>query len=716
MDKDISAQSFITLSTSLQCLYKALNISVSTSDILALIKEQSHQSQFETVCTILQGYGVSVRTFAGIAQVDKPIVVYTVWNNTVVAIDIRTKTAHEVCTDTAIPISDIEMLPVFSIKGNMHSFLTNEKNMPEIRNNHQQEEHHHHVSTGHILDKLWQLLKQEKKDIVVVIVYSVIMGLLSLIVPLSSQAIVNAVSLGIYTSQLVVLCVGVGLGLLLLGVFNVMEMYVVDVLRRRIFVRTAFDIAYRLPRIKHRALEGEYAPELVNRFFDVITVTKSLGKFLLDGVSAVLVALIGLILLAVYHPFFLLFDIFLVVFIVVLVLVLGRKGLTTSIMESKKKYAVANWLEEIARCQQAFKLNATPEFSYEYLDSIAEKYVKAHRSHFLVIARQVAGSSFFRSIATVGVLGLGGMLVIERQLSLGQLVAAELVIIALLGSIEKLITQFEDFYDLLTGIDKLATITDKELEAVGGESPDISQKALDIKILNLQFTYPNNHTVFNGLTLHIPSGNRVSLVGENGSGKTTLAELLAGIHEPKHGAIFLNDYDTRRMSLTAIRNNIGVVSRDNDVFAGTIEQNITMGRVVSYKQLTWAIAMAGLEDDMRTLPNGLNTYVVSGGTNLPYGVVRRIILARCILCKPRLIILDEAFEGVERATKLAIIEQLYNESHWTILDISHDGDLLRKAHEVCTLKDGNIIEHDAPEKLMMSPNSELRKLFPDLCR
>lgn len=710
MEKLPSTSQLLQASISLHRLLTERGVDTERSKILALLKDTERQdARFSVrIAEILRSFGFMVQEYPPHAtQFPEIGELYRCLEDGSLAI----LHAHEF---SSLLSSASPLPPLLWIKGSVGSFLSGRENEVPVRNHHPNEGEHHHLSAGQLLQKLWRLIRQERKDISVVIIYSIIMGLLSLIVPLSSQAIVNAVALGVYTSQLVVLCAGVGAGLLILGVFNVLEMYVVDVLRRRIFVRTAFDIAYRLPRIKAIALEGEYAPELVNRFFDVITVTKSLGKFLLDGISAALVALIGLVLLAVYHPFFLLFDIFLMIFLILLVAVLGRGGLKTSIKESKKKYAVANWLEEIARCQQAFKLNADDNFAFQRLDAIAEEYVRAHRSHFIVIARQVAGSSFFRSVATVGVLGLGGMLVIERQLSLGQLVAAELVIISLLASIEKLITQFEDFYDLLTGLDKLSSITDKEVEEVGGEHPDFGHSALEVHAENLRFSYPNNHTVLDAFSLHIPAGARVSIVGENGSGKTTFAELLMGLHETEKGSLRFNGYELRRLSLPALRHAIGTVSRENDVFEGSIEENITMGRTVSYAQLQRAISVAGMEEDIRLLKKGLATHVLPSGTNLPYGLVRRIVLARCILCNPRLIILDEAFDGVERATKLAIIERLYAQSNCTILDISHDEDLVRRADIIFTMKNGSIAEQGSLEELVARHNSEFRQLFPDI--
>ncbi len=706
------------------------NIDVLVADLVAVVTPMKRNDvhQLELVSQLLQKYGLISR-WTGIQTLNSNSAttqVYVQLKDGDIARLLRRDTTTGSYTifsmlnqsERVVPqqeiLSGVANKDALLIEGSIRSVFGSSYTIAQGTTSAHDEDKHRHLTAPELLHKLWELIRHEKRDIVVVVIYSVIMGLLSLVVPLASQSLINAVSLGVYSSQLGLLCLGVGLGLLLLGVFHVLELSVVDALRRRIFIRTAFEVSFRLPRITMRALDGEYAPELVNRFFDVTTITKSLSKFLLDGVSAILVALMGLVLLGVYHPLFLLFDIFLISFIVVLVFLLGRGGLRTSIEESRKKYEVAHWLEEIARCLPAFKLNASPHFSYERLNNIAEQYVHAHRAHFLVIARQVAGSAFFRSVATVGVLGLGGMLVINRQLTLGQLVAAELVVIALLGSIDKLITQFEDFYDLLTGIDKLSSITDREMERLDSDRTSIQSGALEVGVHHCSFSYTHGQPVLRDVSLHIPAASRISLIGENGSGKTTFAELLAGLHQADHGSFEINGIDIRQLSLHSLRSSISIFSRANYLFNGTLEENITLGRNFSFDQFLWAVSMAGLKEEIRLLPDGLQFRIVSEGTNLPHSLVRRIVLARCIIGVPGLIILDEGLDGIERRLKNEIVDRLYADQRWSILDISHDEELLRRADLVYTLEEGKIVAVGEVSKMCADTQSMFYRLFPDL--
>jgi ABC-type bacteriocin/lantibiotic exporter with double-glycine peptidase domain len=576
-------------------------------------------------------------------------------------------------------------------------------------------ESHHKPSTYELLRKLFHLLRQEKRDLWVLVVYSIIAGLLGLVVPLSSQAIVNAVQLGVVTPQLVVLSVAVGLGVLFLGLFNVLESYIVDFLKQRLFVRAALDVATRLPRIRMDSLD-EYAPELVNRFFDVLTIQKSLTKLLIDGMSALLVALVGLILLAVYHPIFIIFDIVLIIFAVIVVFVLSYNGMETSIKESKKKYALVEWLEEIARSHGSFKIYSTNEFIMNRVDGITTEYVEAHKKHFAVLARQLIGSAIFRAVASAGILGLGGILVIEQSLSIGQLVAAELVILSVLNSLEKLITQFDMFYDLLTAVDKLSHITDKPLEDTHGEPFERGYGPATLRFHNVHFSYPDGTTALHDTSFEIPARMNTSIIGVSGSGKTTITNLLARLYEAESGSTLLNGQELRHIRIDDARAAVGIVTTNLEIFHGTVRENILMGRHYTTEELTWALEMAQVYDEIITLPEGLNTPVQATGGNLSESLLCRIMIARAIVSKPQLLVLDEAFHTLDEALKIHILDAMYDCQYWTIVDVSNDTENIRRADNIIALKRGTVVESGPLETLAANPLSTLSLLFPNLTR
>lgn len=551
-----------------------------------------------------------------------------------------------------------------------------------------------HGPTGRELGGLWRLLMLERRDIGAVLVYAVLGGLLALVLPLGTQAVVNTVAFGVFTPNLWVLCGLVLVGLLAGGGLFVMERYIVDLLQRRIFVRTTFDVAYRLPRIREGALADHYAPELVNRFFDVLTLQKTLGKVLLDGSSAALTVLFSLILLAAYHPIFLVFDVIVLLFLPFVVVVLGRGGLATSIAESTNKYLVANWLQEVARCRVSLKLAGNPARVFERIDGLASQYVRARHGHFRVLLRQLVGSEVFRALLVVGALGIGGSLVIQQQLSLGQFVAAEVVVLYLASALQKLVAQLEHVYDLLTALHKLGLITEMPLERERARAvPVPASGPAALRLRDVVFSYGGRRPVLDGATAAIAPGERVSLIGR---GKSSLVALVTRFHEPASGLIELDGIDVRTLDPEALRVQVGVVEgRRDQIFEGTVEENITMGRPLPHADVRWAIATAQLADEIGALPEGLQTPLPATGATLSESVCTRILCARAIVGRPRLLIVDDALAGLPPDLHRRLLDALWREPGWTLIDLSQDPRLGQRSGRALELRSGRILEPEA---------------------
>ncbi len=534
------------------------------------------------------------------------------------------------------------------------------------------------------------LLKAEKRDIFIVVIYSTFVSLLGLVVPLSSQAVVNAVALGVFSRQLVVLCVVVFIAMLAIAVMVVLERQVVDFIQRRLFVTTAFDIVQRIPRLREDSIRGMYVPELVNRFFDVITVQKVIGKFLLEGVGALLMLLTGLLVLFLYHPFFLVYDLVFLAFIPVLIFLLGRGALTTSLAVSNAKYSTAAWLEEVARNQRSIKLDGAADYAADKLDVLNVEYVDAKARHFRIMARQMLGSYIFKAFATVGILALGGILVLEEAISLGQLVAAEIIIVMIIGAIEKLLVQFDDFYDFTAAIYKLQTIAMLPTEHTVGQALPMIHEGDSIVLEDVSFT-DGSSSVLRGVSLSISAGHHVSIVGGSGSGKSTIAKLIIGLLLPTRGQVRINGVDTKLADLVSLREHVGYMDPDDALVPGSVRENITLGRIVTEQDIDAVMQLCLLRDEVRRLPRGIETEVLALGANLSYSVRRRILLARVLLGKPSIIIIDSAFQGLEDGLKMRLVDSLMNMTSCTVVNISFDTDIISATSRVHVLSQGALV-------------------------
>lgn len=634
--------------------------------------------------------------------------------------------AHTVTVEDAgtgerrtIPTAELRVrdgqLHGIDILGSFRSFLSSDATLPPVRGTDHRHDLHKDDSIPRLRD-IWpyvkSILRSEKRDIWVIIGYSVLSSLLGLSVPLASQSIVNAVALGVFNQQLVVLCAVVLAAMVILAVLSIFERYVADMIQRRLFVHATFDITYRLPQFQHLAHKAMYAPELVNRFFDVMTIQKSLGKFLLEGVNAVLVLLTGLLLLGIYHPFFLLYNVLFLSFLPLLTLVLGRGAIPTAIKVSKKKYEAAAWMEDIARNHLGFKLTGAHDFAYSRIDAVATGYVEARHKHFLIFARQIFGSLLFKAAATVGILGVGGILVLDQQISLGQLVAAELVVIVIMGAIEKLINQFDLYYDLIAAVDKLSAISKQPLEEVGGQAVPQRPNGGSIEVANLSLSLGSTK-VLNDVSFRCEPGQHVSIVGESGAGKSTLMHVLVGLYDGYQGTVRVNGVDVRHADLRTLRKRIGLVFPENQLITGTIFENIVLGRRISNDDLDWVLRLTRLQDDILALPDGIRTRVTAHGENIAYGMRRRILFARMIIHKPDILLIDEAFDGIEDNTKLEMLDELFNWPSWTIINISHDPEVVRRTDRAIVLRGGKVVQDGRTDIMCQNQGHPFRTLFPD---
>ena len=536
------------------------------------------------------------------------------------------------------------------------------------------------------LNRLLMLLRPERGDIMIVVAFSVGIGVLALSAPIAVQALVNFVAFGGLIQPLIILGLVLLICLGLAGLMRAFTAYVVEILQRRLFVRVVADLGYRLPRVRIDAYDRHHGPELVNRFFDVLTVQKVGATLLLDGVAAVLQTIIGLLILAFYHPVLLAFAVVLIFGILGVLFVLGRGAVVTAINESKAKYAVAASLEEIARNPLTFRFDGGADYAFQRADTLAMNYVKARRKHFAVVLRQIIGALGLQALAATALLTLGGWLVIEGQLTLGQLVASELIVSIVLASFAKLGKKLEGFYDLLAAVDKLGQLMDLPLERSYGEEHTIEADGASMALQSVSFAYDEQRPILNDFSLSIASGERVCIVGGHGFGKSTLAELLSGLRTPTVGRIEIDGIDLREMSLKSLRENMSVV-KGLEVIDGSIEDNVRMNRAdVTAKEVRVALSFVGLLEDVRNLPDGMQTVLTSTASPLSYGQARRLMLARAIVGNPRVLVLDDLLDDMDTESGKELEQLLVgSDRRWTVIILTRNEQLASLADRVVRL-------------------------------
>lgn len=524
----------------------------------------------------------------------------------------------------------------------------------------------------------WRLLRPEATDLRTIVVYGAASAVLTLAVPLTVDALISNITFGTVLTPLVVL-VAVLLGCLLLQASLIaLQTWIAEVVERRIFVRVVSDLTWRLPRVDIRAFDRRHGPELVNRFFDTVTVQKSTSKLILDFTTIVLTTGVGMVVLAFYHPFLLVFVLALLTAITIIVFVLGIGGVSTSVRESAAKYEIGAWLQELARHTTAFCTQGGAAFAQERSDLLTHEYVEARRLHFRVLYRQIVSTLGLQVFASTAVLGLGGWLVIDQQLSPGQLVATELIVTAVVANITKLGAVLETWYDVCAASDKLGVLIDLPLERQNGEelpSPDRTGVALELK--GVECAIDGEEGDISGLSLSVAPGERVALTGAAGGNASLLLDVLYGLREPVAGHVLVDGLDLRQLRLDQARDEFALV-HGTEIVEGTLLDNLRFGRHgIDAVAVRDALRDVGLWEEVMQLPDGLETQLTTDGNPLTNSQCRRLMLARAILSEPRLLMLDGALDSLTPDMRRRALAHLFDARHkWTVLVATNQPDVI----------------------------------------
>ena len=544
------------------------------------------------------------------------------------------------------------------------------------------------------LKRFYNLLDLDKKDVVQIFFYAIFSGLISLSLPLGIQAIVNFIQSGRVSASWIVLIILVVVGVALIGILSIMQLRITENLQQKIFVRSSFDFAARLPKIKFEALYDTYPPELANRFFDTIAIQKGTSKLLIDFSAAILQIAFGIILLSLYHPFFIVFGLMLFALLYFIFKFSYNSGLETSLKESKYKYRVASWLQEIARNNYSFRSELNYDYALQKNNNLVNDYLIYREKHFSIIKRQFLQLIIFKIIITASLLSIGGFLVLGQQMNIGQFVAAEIIILLVINSVEKIILGLETFYDVLTSVEKIGQVTDLDLESPHDISDDSCVTSFVLETENLNFNFPKSKiNILKDVSLTINQGEKIIIDGENGSGKTTLIRILSGLLEPTSGAFFINDNTFRKIDLKQFRSQIGTIIHGETPFEGTIQENISFNDAnISFEDLKWAISGVQLNDYLKTLPQGLDTKIFPEGRQLSSSNAQKILLVRSMVHKPKILFYEDPTDTMDETVANQIIDFITDKKNkWTVVVSSKNPYWKTKCNRLITMKNGEII-------------------------
>lgn len=545
------------------------------------------------------------------------------------------------------------------------------------------------------LQRFIRLLNVERSELYSIYSFAIFNGLINLTIPLGIQSIINLIGGGIVSSSWLILVMVVIIGVALSGVLQVFQLSVNENLQQKIFSKSAIEFAFRIPRFKTEKIDKFYIPEMVMRFFETVTIQKGMSKILIDFSTASLQVLFGLILLSIYHPSFIIYSGLFIGIVALLIRLTGNKGLQSALKESNYKYEITNWLVDVARNMESYKMAGNTNLPLDRTDKLLSKYLDARKSHFKTLRFQYSNLIVFKVLVTAGLLLIGGLLVIDQQMNIGQFVASEIIIILLLSSVEKLIFSMETIYDVLAAVEKLGGVNDLELENQTGREVNFeNSNAIDIELknFNYRFLYESDYVLKN-INLKINAGDKVCLAGYNGSGKSMLMHVLAGLYYDYEGSISFNTFPLSNIKLDNLRSHIGSSFAKEDIIQGTILDNICMGRDIPYEEVLKISEKIGLHEYIQSLELAYDTYLHPEGIRLPKSRILKIKLARCLVGHPKLILIEDHFNLLEKKYKEQLLDYILSDEHkWTVVIVSNDYEIASRLDYTIALDEGTILD------------------------
>ena len=511
------------------------------------------------------------------------------------------------------------------------------------------------------ISRLLDLLKKDKKDVYGIYLLSILAGIVSLSLPLGIQTIIGFVMAGSLSTSIIILIVLVLTGTFLSGLLQIKQLEFIEKIEQKMFVRYALEFGSKLPHLNIEKLDNHYLPELVNRFFDVPTLQKSLHKLLVDIPAALFQILLGTILLSFYHPLFIAFGIVLLLIVIFILKTTSAKGFETSLYTSDYKYNVASWLEDMARSIKTFKFGRESRINIVRTDKISAKYIEARTKHFDILIIQYWSLVAFKLLITAAMLILGVALLINQQINIGQFIAADIVIIAIMASIEKLIGNMDQVYEALTAVEKLNKVIGSELEKGGSLKLNTSNKGLSVVFDDVSFSYPDTGLVFEQLNFELNAGQWMLISGKSGSGKSTILRLLSGTFSDFKGKIFVDGLPIKNYDLSNLRSNMGMLFGQLDLFSGTLLQNITLDNPsIDLEKVKEMSSLVGLDLFVKDQEYGFDAMIDPMGKRLPAIVKNQILLCRALIMPSKLYILEDPFWCLKDKNTIAVINYLKN--------------------------------------------------------
>jgi putative ABC transport system ATP-binding protein len=511
------------------------------------------------------------------------------------------------------------------------------------------------ISVREILAWFGPVLAPERGFFWLAIVYGLGISLLSLATPVSVQLLINTIASTALPAPLFTLAAVLFLLLLVSGAFYALRTWMMELFRRRFMARLVAEVTLRTINAANPFFQDDRKSDLFNRYFELINVQKTVPSLLIGGFTIILQGAVGFIVTSFYHPFFLAFNIVVVLLIWLIWALWSGGAMRSSVALSHEKYNAAHWLESVGASNGFYKSAGHIDYALDRSEAVSAAYVAAHKRHFGYFFPQVIALALLYATASAGLLALGGWLVIQEQLSIGQLVAAELILSGVFAGIAQFGSYLDDYYDLFAAVEELALLyaIPQEPPALGGAAP-LTTRGSALGFANVQFGHASGPVRFD---LQIPGGARLVAQGSPGM-ERQFSVLLKRQARPDKGLITIGGVDIGALDVMELRADVQVLDRPAVVECTITEFLRLSAPDADPAAMLDALTLVGLDDRIAMMTDGMQTVLSSNGHPLSMAKTMQLRLASALLARPRVLVLSPLFDMVSRQRLQAVFDRL----------------------------------------------------------
>jgi ABC-type bacteriocin/lantibiotic exporter with double-glycine peptidase domain len=527
-----------------------------------------------------------------------------------------------------------------------------------------------------IFAQLGLLARLERRMILIIASYAVAIGLFMLGVPIAVQELVSTFSFAVEPRMIFTLSLIVASSLSGVAAFRVLQARAVETLNQRVYTRIALAFTQTLPRLK----EETFLPQQANRFTEADLLTRALVAMAADLFNVVVVGSIGMTILVLYHPYFLLYNVILVTGFLLLLVVFGSGGFLITLDMSRLHYDLVHWMQNIAANLPHLRALGESPYLLQKTDELTKAYVRVRqRRSDLLTGRQYKAAAFWQVVGHTGMIATAGLLVSTGQLTIGQFAAAELIAGGLLFNMDQLARRMVAVFFAFVSFREVAAVLSLPQEETGYKTvvplDQFGLAGITLTARNLSYAQADAHPLFSAFDLDVAPGEKIAVICRTNTIKSVLARVLAGLYAPTTGVVRYNEMNLVEVSLDSITACRGLVLDSQPILLdGTLENNITLGRTsITYEDIQWALEFVELDEEIDSLPDGLTTMVTGQSSQFTESQILRLLVARTIVTHPHILIFEGTLHNMLPSLREVILRRLCSKDEpWSVIFVSND--------------------------------------------